>query len=157
MRLFPKDFKIANRIMHHPEVYPMICDDYADPNHTQLGTFFLQQDSIWLLYPSEHVMVMLVPRTFTVYECHTMIEPKGRGKQAVKDIQSAGDWFFNHHTSCEKVITYVPFFNKKAKIFALAVGMKLEGVCTQSFKKDGKLIDQWVLGLEKEKFLCRQQ
>ena len=156
MRLTQQDYAIANRIIHHRDIYPMITDDYADPNHTQLGTFFLTQPTIWLVHPSEHVLLMTVPRTMVVHEVHTMIEPEGRGKQAVKDVQAAAKWYFENEGRCEKIITYVPFHNKPAYSFAKIVGMKDEGVCTKSFKKNGVLLDQWVLGLEKEAFLCRQ-
>ena len=133
----------------------MMCDDHADPSHNQLGSFLLMQNNIWMLHPAEHVLFMLVPRTLTIYETHTMIEPEGRGRQAVKDTLKAAKWFFDNNPTCEKVITYVPFFNKQARLFARLVGMKDEGVCTKSFKKDGELIDQWVLGLEKGA-ICQQ-
>lgn len=150
-----KSRAIANRIVHHPEIYPVMCDDHADPNHDQIGSFLLMQKNLWLLHPAEHVLFMLAPLTMTLYEVHTMIEPEGRGRQAVKDTRKAAVWFFNMNPTCEKVITYVPFFNKQARVFARLVGMKDEGVCTKSFKKDGVLHDQWVLGLEKEA-LCQR-
>lgn len=135
----------------------MMCEDPADPSHTQLGTFLLMQPNIWMLHPAEHVLFMLVPRTLTVYEVHTMIEPEGRGRQGVRDTKKAGKWFFENNSTCEKVITYVPFFNPQARLFAKLVGLKDEGVCTRSFKKDGELVDQWVLGLEKESVCLQYQ
>jgi len=155
MRLLQKDYAVANRIIHHPDIYPWITDDYADPTHTQLGTFFLMQPIVWLVHPSEHVLLMTVPRTRTLHEVHTMIEPEGRGKQAIKDVRAAAKWYFENEGRCEKIITYVPFHNKQAYSFARIVGMKDEGICTKSFKKNGVLIDQWVLGLEKESILCQ--
>ena len=150
MRLFKADHEIADRIIHHPEVYPMISDDHSDPSHTQLGTFFLMNPAVWLVHPSEHVLLVTIPRSNTVHEVHTMIEPEGRGRQAIKDVRRAAKWYFENEGKCEKIITYVPFYNKQAYIFAKLVGMKDEGVCTKSIRKNGELVDQWVLGLEKE-------
>jgi hypothetical protein len=144
-----RDREIANRIIHHPEVYPTMCDDHTQPGHTQLGSFLLMQGGVWLVHPSEHVLFMATPRTLTMFECHTMIEPAGRGRQAVADGIAAAKYLFENST-CQKIITYVPFFNKPAKVFARLAGFKEEGICTKSFLKDGTLYDQWNFGLEKE-------
>ena len=154
MRLTIKDYELVNRIMSHPKIYPMMIDDHADPDHKELGSFLLMQPTIWMLHPADHILFMGVPRTMTVYECHTMIEPEGRGKSAIQSGIDAARYLFENST-CEKIITYVPFFNKRARIFAKVVGFKDEGVCTRSFKKDNILHDQWVLGLEKEA-ICQQ-
>jgi hypothetical protein len=147
------DADVANRIIHHPEVYPDMCDDYADPAHTQLGRYLLQQETLYLLHPNAYTIFCFAPRTLTLFEVHTMIEPAGRGAEAVFAAREALKWLFEN-TTCAKVITYVPFFNRKARIFARKVGLVDEGVCTKSFKKDGTLHDQWVLGIEKEA-LCQ--
>ena len=148
-KLTVADCEVVNRIMHHPDVYPMICDDFADPGHTQLGTFFLQQSNIWLVQPDEHSLVLAIPRTFTICECHIMIEPEGRGAGVIQKVKETIDWFFNE-SEYEKLIGHIPFYNKRALMFACLVGMKIEGICKKSFKKNGKLLDQWVVGIEKE-------
>ena len=147
----------ANRIMHHPEVYPYLTDDHAQPDHTQLGSFLLQNKAVWLVQPSNHIMLMAVPITLTMYEIHTMIEPAGRGMQAVLDVRRAAKWFFeNEDNKCQKVYTLVPKLNKRARIFAKKVGMVEQGTLTKSFLKNGELHDQLILGLEKEAFLCQR-
>lgn len=135
----------------------MIRDDFADPAHTRLGDLYLNNPLMWLVHPSDHVLLITHMRTRIVHEVHTLIEPEGRGKQAVLDVRAAAEWYFHQEGVCEKIITYIPFFNKPAKLFAKLVGMDEEGVCTKSFLKNGELVDQWVLGLEKEKFLCQQR
>lgn len=148
----------ANRIMLHPDVYPHICDDHADPDHTQLGAAMLMNKMVWMVQPSQHVLLMAVPVSLTLYEVHTMIEPEGRGKQAILDVRKAAKWFFeNPDNKCEKIFTLVPVMNRAAKIFAKKVGMVEQGTFTKSFKKDGLLHDQLILGLEKELFICQQQ
>lgn len=154
MRMTLADCAKADSIIHHPAVFPMICDDHFTPGQKNLGTAMLQIPQAQLLHPNEHTIFMMIARSMTLYEVHTMITPEGRGKMGVEAGREVAKWFFENST-CEKIITYVPFYNKPAKIFARAVGMQNEGVCTKSVLKNGVLHDQWVLGLEKEK-ICRQ-
>ena len=132
MRLTYADAEIANRIIHHPEIFPMIGNDHTPTDCTTLGNDFLMNPTIWMLHPTEHALFMLTARTLTMYECHTMVEPEGRGLAAVKAAREAAKWFFENNETAEKIITYVPFYNKGAKVFALKVGFLHEGVCTKS-------------------------
>lgn len=157
MRLSYGDGELANSFFTHPEIYPMISDDYADPNKKDIGEDFLRADPrfTWLVHPNEHSLFLATAKTHILFEIHTLIKPEGRGILAVKDTKRAATWFFQN-SSAEKLVTYVPFFNRPAKVFARTVGFANEGICTKSFLKHGVLHDQWVLGLEKEKFLCQQ-
>lgn len=58
------------------------------------------------------------------------------------------------NTSCEKMITNVPEYNKLAYRFAKSIGGVDEGTNRKSFKKEGILMDQYVLGITKEEFIC---
>ena len=147
---------IINSIMLHPDVLESIKDDHSEAmNFDQLAEMVLRSPQTIMLHPADGILFMLTPRTLTLFEVHTMIVPKARGIKAVEATKRATQWVFAN-TPCEKIITYVPEFNRPAKIFAKKMGMVDEGICTKSFKRNGKLIDQWVLGLEKEKFICQQ-
>ena len=157
MRLGTSDIETIQRIMLHEDVFPDIVDDYTDISKgKQLAWGMVSQPLCYMLHPAELVLFMVGMRTMTIYECHTMITPEGRNKAAVGHAKEAAKWLFEN-TQCEKVITYVPVDNRKAKLFAHMVGFKSEGTCTKSIRRNGELMDQWVLGLEKESFLCQQQ
>jgi len=148
---------IANSFMTHPAILPDISDDHTDMDNKSLGSTLLSFPMVWMLQPSEYVLLMLVPLTLVLYDVHTMIKPKGRGIQAVHDVRRAAKWFFEDHANvCEKICTFVPEFNKPAKVFARKVGMIEQGVMTKSFRKNGILHDQTILGLDKETFLCQR-
>lgn len=157
MRLTVKDAKIANKIIHHPKVYPYITDDYAvfvEPHLGRLGEFFLNQEMYYVLNPCKGVLFILTPRNLTTYEVHSMALPNARGSKVIEAGQDAIRWMFEN-TTCEKIISWIPEDNKRAKIFALRSGFKVEGLITKSIKRNGVLLDQWEVAIEKERFLCQ--
>lgn len=163
MRLDLLDAKIVKDIMFNPEILDLMSDDHAE-NHLEVaGPYFainaaktlLGMPMMYFLHPNKYTLFMLTMRTMTLFEVHTMILSEGRGRGAIEATREAAQWIFEN-TNCEKIVTYVPKFNRKARIFAKMVGMKDEGICTKSFRKNGTLHDQWVLGLEKEILSCQQ-
>jgi RimJ/RimL family protein N-acetyltransferase len=42
-------------------------------------------------------------------------------------------------------------------MFAIQCGMKAEGKIRKSFKKDGKIHDQWLLGITREELEARYE
>lgn len=163
MRLDARHVKRVKRIMFDKDIVDVMSDDHAVEFAKNAGKYFeintcktlLGVPTIYLLSPNEYTLFMVTMRTFTLFEVHTMILKKGRGAKAISETRKAAEWIFNN-TTCEKVITYIPTFNRSARVFAKIVGMRDEGVCTKSFKKNGILHDQWVLGLGKETLLCQQ-
>lgn len=74
---------------------------------------------------------------------------------AVGDVFAiAGVYLFSNY---QKAISYTPSTNKKALLYALRLGFKKEGVLTQSFLKNGELLDQTLVGLTKGEYLCQLQ
>ena len=165
MRLGALDANKVASFMFHPELFDDMSDDHSDAAWKKGGRYYeinvaktlltLPQVCVFL-HPNRHVLFMMTLRTNTLWEVHTMIMPEGRGKEAVEATRGAAKWFFEN-SKCEKIITYIPVFNRKAKLFAKLVGMKEEGICTKSFKKHNQLHDQWFLGLEKETICLQEQ
>jgi hypothetical protein len=50
-----------------------------------------------------------------------------------------------------------PMILPNAKMFAIQCGMKAEGKIRKSFKKDGKIHDQWLLGITREELEARYE
>ena len=147
---------IANDIIKHESIFNTIADDYGKESiGLDLASILLNSNCL-VLNPRKDCLFLLVPSTLTLYEVHTMIKESARGINAIEATLEAATWVFNN-TKCEKIITHVPSFDRPAKIFALKCGMKLIGNNTKSFLKDNILHDQWLLGLEKERFLSCQQ
>ena len=151
-----KNMRIINDIVKHPDVYDLIWDDHSkDLFDTNLGSTFLSLQSFSVLNPREGCLFVLTLNSLTLSELHTMIAPGARGMNAIEAAKEAADWYFTN-TSCEKIITHIPDFNRPACILARKFGMRKEGNNTKSFKRDGILHDQFVYGLEKEAFQCQQ-
>jgi hypothetical protein len=151
----PEHVRIVDDIVQEPAVFDMLVDDHSQGFKGQsVGASFLS-GPYTMLNPAPGVLFMLSPRTLTMFELHTMIKQEARGKSALQAARRAAEWVFKN-TTCEKLITNVPTFNKPALAFALRFGFKREGLCTKSFRRDGKLYDQHLLGLEKGAFLCQQ-
>lgn len=108
-------------------------------------------DSLIYLTPFDDApmgVFMIVPMTSRCCEVHTSILPAYRGR-AVEAAREAIKWIFAN-TPFEKIVSRVPAFNRLALRLSLKAGMRIEGINTRSFLKDGKLHDQYLVGVEKE-------
>jgi hypothetical protein len=151
-----KNMKMINDIVKHPDVFSMTWDDHS--KHlmaSDFGSAFLSIPSIAALMPKVGCLFLLTQNSLTFSELHTMIVPESRGIEAIEAGKNAATWYFKN-TTCLKIITLIPEFNRPARIFAKKFGFEDNGNNTKSFLRDGILYDQHIYGLEKEKFLCQQ-
>jgi RimJ/RimL family protein N-acetyltransferase len=149
------DMQLAARIMAHPSIFPHIAEDGTDrPDPIDHPGFF------WMLaiHDDEAAGLFLVhARGAVCYEMHTMILPTFYGAPAREAAQALLDWAFTD-LDCHKLVTSVPDYNRAALRFALANGMRHEGVNRASFLHRGRLIDQIILGITKKEWTtCQQQ
>ncbi len=147
------DVAEVNRIMTHPDVYPKISDDGSPEVGRFDATPLLECDAIyflgWTVAGAWAGMWLLKPWNTITYEVHTSVLPDFRGAEAIRVAGDVGRWMF-HNTPCRKVVTLIPEGNRPALAFALSAGMKKEGLVKRSFLKGGKVVDQQLLGIEKE-------
>lgn len=145
------DLDLINRVILDAAVNDDISDD-ASKNHKiqQLPHAF----ECLGIYHDEEIkgLFMLVPQNAVTAEIHTCLLL--RGKEAFQAGQLLLDYLFSNY---QKAISYTPSTNKKALFYALRLGFKKEGVLTQSFLKNGVLVDQVVVGLTKGEYLCQLQ
>ena len=145
------DLDLINRVILDAAVNDGISDD-ASKNHEiqQLPHTF----ECLGIYQDEEIkgLFMLVPQNAVTAEIHTCLLL--RGKEAFQAGELLLDYLFNNY---QKAISYTPSTNKKALFYALRLGFKKEGVLTQSFLKNGKLLDQTLVGLTKGEYLCQLQ
>jgi len=150
------NIKTINNIVQHPDVFCMTWDDHSKYlKDSDFGSAFLSIPSIAALMPKIGCLFLLTQNSLTFSELHTMIIPEARGVGAIEAGKEAAIWYFEN-TSCKKIVTLIPEFNKPARIFAKKFGFEPNGNNTKSFLRDGILYDQHIYGLEKEKFLCQQ-
>lgn len=138
-------------ILSHPSIFRHVGDDSV------LACAPLDHDAFhWMMVDDgEPVGVFLVHAHNSIcYEMHTSILPRAWGQKAADAAQMLLAWAFNA-TPCAKMVTAVPAYNRSAFRFAKAGGMKQEGVNRQSFLHEGTLIDQIMLGITKQEWLCQ--
>lgn len=152
MHLLPiNDLAVINAVLSHSAVKDDVSDDYSsDKQFSELP-----QNTKWLAVMHEnqiHGIYALVPMNAVTVEIHTCLLPSMRGKDALCVANLLMQHIF---TSYQKAISHIPEYNKKAKLYALRVGFQIEGINRSSFLKNGKLLDQYLVGMTREEFLCR--
>ena len=145
------ELDLINRVILDAAVNNDISDD-ASKNHEiqQLPHTF---ECLGIYQHGEiKGIFMLLPQNAVTAEIHTCLLL--RGKEAFQAGRLLLSYLFNKY---QKAISYTPLTNKKALFYALRLGFKKEGVLTQSFLKNGVLVDQVVVGLTKGEYLCQLQ
>lgn len=148
-----RDMHLVRRIVMDPAIWPHIHEDGAEDWEP------LDHDGFhWMLVtdPEPAGVFMVHARGAACYEMHTCLLPRLHGEQAARAAQLLAAWSF-HETPCRKLITAVPAYNRRARRFALAGGMREEGINRASYLRNGQMIDQIMLGITKEEWLCQQQ
>lgn len=141
------DFHEIKFVVTHPKVYPHVTDDssprpedYSPPDPNFVWYLLVKDDRETL------GIFALVPQNSVCFEVHTCLLPNAYGQRARLAAVAAIGWMAAH-SPCKRVITNVPEDNRIALRFATRVGMKEFGINEKSFLKDGKLLDQHVLGI----------
>ena len=149
-RATKEDIPFVNSVLGDDSVFPFASDDYTDVNiRWKAGEILLNRPEIWVLISNEYTVFVLNPLNPILYEVHTSILTGGRGRKGIEAGKETIAWFFNN-SPAQKIISFIPEFNRPARIYARACGMKKEGVVTKSYFKFGKLHDQIIVGIEKE-------
>jgi L-amino acid N-acyltransferase YncA len=99
--------------------------------------------------PREDVVFIAFPRYSVQYEVHISMLPSARGRAGVKAAKKSVAYMWRA-TKARKLVGYIPTYNKAAVKFGHLVGFTTEGILTKSFKKDGKMHDMVILGLNRE-------
>jgi RimJ/RimL family protein N-acetyltransferase len=149
------DMEQVNSIMKNPAIWPHIhedgtADDYRPSDHEGLHWMVVRDGDEVL------GMFLVHARGEVCFEMHTCLLPNCWGRRAAQAAQLLGKWVFNE-TRCEKLVTSVPSYNRLALRFAMAGGMRKEGVNQASYLRNGELVDQIMLGITKKEWLCQQQ
>lgn len=143
------DYPLLSSIARHPSVYSRMADDYSPaPDQYSVPT-------------GDHLIYLLasldgdpggfwcfVPQNRICYEVHTVLLPKLFGKPARIAAKMAADWMWGN-TLCRRIWTNVPVHNRLALRFAKAAGMTEFGTNVKSCQKNGRLVDQIMLGMSK--------
>lgn len=143
------DYGLVRQVMTHPKLYPWCTDDaspaageYVPPEHAGVW-YVLVKDAGELLG-----LFAFVPQNGICWELHTRLLPCAWGPRALEALQGVIAWLWAN-TSCRRLVTNVPTFNRLALRFGRAAGLIEFGLNEKSFLKHGVEYDQVLLGATK--------
>lgn len=134
-------------------VYKKISDDRSP----EVGKFTVMH----VIARPEFIFLKVVDDTRTIgifllrmlngltLEVHTTFLPGTSGKAILQGMKDGIQWVFEK-TPYRKIISYIPADNRPAYVMAISAGCHKEGTVTKSFQRDGKIMDQYIVGIEKE-------
>lgn len=144
-----RDYKLIGEIMRHKAIYRHISDDFS-PAAEQFRP--IESDGLFYLLVKEDKEVLGLflfhPENHICWKVHTCLLPKTWGEKAKQAGIGAREWIFAN-TPCQRIVTDVPVINRLALKFAIACGFERFGFNPSSFKKNGVLQDQVLLGVSK--------
>ncbi len=143
------DLELVRSIITDPSIWPNVSDDNSGdpkdfwPTDHEAICYILARDEEKLIG-----MWSFVPHNSVCWEVHTYLLPNHGFTQGRKAAKELAAWIFAN-TKCQRIFTNVPEFNRAARIFAKAAGMKEFGNNPNSFIRNGTLWNQTLLGLSR--------
>ena len=143
-----EDEDLIKSIMFIPEIWAAVAEDDLDQDE-----YFIVPNDLWLGVFVESELIGLfrfhVMNGVTL-QMHIHILPEHRGKYAMKAAREMWKWFLsgtNINKDFVKVTTSVPVIWPRVKKFSEINGFREEGLNRMSYKKNGIIMDQWMLGI----------
>lgn len=144
-----QDSELIRSIVTLPELWETIAEDGVS-----LESWKPDLNEGWLISSDDKGFVGIYnvhPTNGVTLQIHPMMPKKTRGKRAYDSAQEVLRWIFTT-TKYQKVVCEIPVIYRNVKLFAMKAGMKEEGLNRFSYLKNGKIIDQWHLGIAKQEF-----
>ena len=139
--------KDAELIITNPCIYPDVIDDGSlGPEDFRIH----EGVTALVVYDPEPIACsILYPRNICTYEIHTQTLPEGRRK-SYEYGRTMLAWIWDN-TPVEKLVASIPEYNRRALLYTLRLGFKIEGICPRSFMRNGELMDQTHIGIERKR------
>ena len=143
-----EDVALIHSTLTHPLVYPRITDDGSPAvdnfqvvfgNYGYLGAWDAETFlGLW----------MCVRVNAATIEVHTCLLPLAAGSKGLEAAAACAAWIWAN-TGFDRIVTTVPEFNRLALRFAERAGMVQYGENVKSYRKDGQLHNEILLGLSR--------
>jgi RimJ/RimL family protein N-acetyltransferase len=145
-----QDLEIVRLIITDPAVYRhMVSDGSPD-----LESFRpVEHEKVWYMIAFDDAellgLFMLVWLSPILLDLHVCLLPNARGR-ALQAYRRGLEWLWAN-TKCLKVTGNTPADNRLALRVAKLAGLEVIGVNEDSLMRNGKLIDQVILGMKRPK------
>jgi RimJ/RimL family protein N-acetyltransferase len=147
---FTHDHSLIKQIMTHPRVWPHITDDASPPpaefepvDHPTVAYLLVRDGELPL------GLFLFEQRGAVHIEFHTCLLPAAWARGSVAIGRQMMAWLWENCPRLERLTGAVPQNNSLALRFAQGLGMIEYGVNPQSFQKNGVLLDQALLGVNR--------
>lgn len=137
------------RIMTQPSLWATAAEDGQDPDKFKPDL----NGDCWLRLEADGEAIglyQLQMRNSVLVEIHANIMPKYRKEHSEETGHAVLRWIVEEVPDCRKIIAWVPKLYPNVRDFTLQFGFRVEGVNRLSYRKNGKLHDQWLLGITKD-------
>lgn len=147
---------LVTMVLSHPKIYDAIADDGC-PAREQFT--FQTRPGLWPIVASDGPellgLFLFEPRNAVEWTVHTCLLPNAWGRKrdgggrALAAAKGVIQWIWQN-TTCRRITTHVPEYNRLALRFAKQAGLIEYGFNPKSWVKHGRLHGQIELGISKE-------
>lgn len=142
-----KDMAAVSRILNHPKVFRMISEDFTPKYVPKNREFYIMNDG-------QTGVVRIDPFTGVTCSAHIATLPELWGKGADFTTECL-KWGFKN-TTYNKVVVFIPEFNRLTISLCKKCGFEQEGKISHSFILNWKYHDMIIMGITKTRFLERR-
>jgi RimJ/RimL family protein N-acetyltransferase len=144
-----QDWGYLRLVATHPKLWPHLSDDFSgereswQPREDESLVYVKVTDDEQCLG-----FFLLVPHSPVLWEVHTALLPEAWGAPAREAAKGVIAWTWAQ-TTCQRLVTSVPAYNRLALAFAKRAGMTEYGRNPRAYQKHGSLHDLILLGLSR--------
>jgi len=146
-----EDIDEIRSVFTHPDIWATIAEDNQTPDEF---TVDLSSEMYVAVLVDGLIIGFYAFRAINGIELdiHAQILPDYRKKYALASGKLIIDWVFDNLPECHKLTAQIPFLYPNVKEFALKQGLQVEGVNRSSYRKNGKIYNQWHLGITRQDY-----
>lgn len=148
------DQDLVASVMNLPEIVETVAEDgFTGPYIPDV------ENEAWLQMIHDQNLIALYRlhgmNSVTV-QIHAHVLPKYRKTPLSKQTGwQALEWVLEN-TEAHKIIALIPSAYPNVRDFTLSFGFELEGTVKESYKKNGEIHDQWLLGITRNQIELRR-
>lgn len=148
------DAELIAKVMNMPEIVETVAEDgwegpYIPDVEGEAWLAMIHDQTLIALYrlhAMNSIAVQIHAHVLPVYRKTPL--SKQTGRQAL-------DWIMDN-TEAHKVVAMIPSVYPNVRDFTQSFGFELEGTLKESYRKNGEIHDQWLLGITRDQIELRR-
>lgn len=142
--------QLVRDIITHPDIFKTIAEDGFKLKDVDVNCV----RDCWLVMDNGSQVVgvyKLHPHNSTTLQIHAHVLPEYRKEHSQDTGIEALRWILEEGPrEYEKVIAIIPCIYENVKRFTCSQGFIVEGINRKSYRKNGRIVDQWLLGITRD-------